>query len=479
MNVGKIFVNDRWVEPQSGPGTPALDFIRGEMGLKGAKEGCREGDCGACAVLVGEIIDPLGAGSEAGTGPERGAGSGFRSNEARFRYRALPSCLLALGELEGKHLITIEGLSGGYGQDKQERHDGGIEGGGRDMQGGAQEASPNLVGLSPVMRAFLEENASQCGFCSPGFIISLTAWLCAPGQKDIEGALRAVDGNLCRCTGYGSIRRAAARLCSEFADLPQAPLERLEALVEAEAMPRSALDYIGQAHGERGSAAAESDPGEERDQPDGTLRRAIGGGTDFYVRNPYPEAGFSPRLVGKESGLKTWSREEGDDGPWLRLGAAMSVSDFFALPPVLELYPALRSIEGEFASTLVRNLATIGGNIANASPVGDLSCLFMGLGARLELGGSGGGTRRIRIEDFFVDYKKTASAPGEIIKAILLPARPGLAFSFSKIAKRRSLDIAAVNSTLAFRIKDGRIREPRLSAGGVGPIPLLLKRSAA
>src|SRR3989339_1469674 len=157
----KILVNDAWVEPRTAYGSPALDFIRGEMGLTGTKEGCREGDCGACAVLVGEFA---GYGSSLGSASPRAP-----------RYLAMPSCLLALGDLDGKHLITIEGLSA----DAPE-------------------------GLTPVMRAFLEENASQCGFCSPGFIVSLSAWLAAPGRPELAGAMTAVDGNLCRCTGYGS-----------------------------------------------------------------------------------------------------------------------------------------------------------------------------------------------------------------------------------------------------------------------------------
>jgi len=161
-----IKVNNAWRGLASAEGMPVLDVARGELGLTSTKEGCREGDCGACAVLVGEQI--------ANT----------------VRYRAVPSCLLALGELKGKHLLSLEGL---------------IEG--------------TEDGLTPVMRAFIEENASQCGFCTPGFIIALTSWLAEPQVPDLAGALRAVDGNLCRCTGYAAIRRAAASaspVCAEI-----------------------------------------------------------------------------------------------------------------------------------------------------------------------------------------------------------------------------------------------------------------------
>ncbi|MCX8013860.1 MAG: 2Fe-2S iron-sulfur cluster-binding protein, partial [Rectinema sp.] len=141
MKTMRFKANNQWIETKTASGIPALDMIRNELGLTATKEGCREGDCGACAVLVGEV-----------------------TNEA-VRYRAVPSCVLATGDLEGKHLLTLEGL---------------------------RQYAPE--GLTPVMQAFLEENASQCGFCTPGFIIALTSWLAEPRIPDLAGALRAVDG---------------------------------------------------------------------------------------------------------------------------------------------------------------------------------------------------------------------------------------------------------------------------------------------
>ncbi|MDP3180148.1 MAG: 2Fe-2S iron-sulfur cluster-binding protein, partial [Spirochaetaceae bacterium] len=184
-------INGRALLAEKWPGTPALDFIRRELGLTGTKEGCREGDCGACAVLVGELR---------AEGP---------------RYRAMPSCLLALGDLAGRHLVTIEGL--------------------------AEEAGAE--GLTPVMAALLETNGSQCGFCSPGFVVSLTAFLAEGGPLDPAAALVAIEGNLCRCTGYGAILRAAKRLCEDFAGLPAEPVARIAALVDARVLPPSCLAF--------------------------------------------------------------------------------------------------------------------------------------------------------------------------------------------------------------------------------------------
>ncbi len=461
MDELKIFVNDRWIEPKTPYGAPALDFIRGELGLTGTKEGCREGDCGACAVLVGE--------AGAGCAPLSAAAPSVRTAPQATRYRAVPSCLLALGELDGKHLITIEGL--------------------------AASAATNAVandtigavakdGLTPVMRAFLEENASQCGFCSPGFVIALTAWLAAPGKPDVAGAMTAVDGNLCRCTGYGSIRRAAERLAKEFADLPQGEAARVAALVERGVLPASTLAYAAEA-GQRPQGLRPSERALAGAQQPAT---ALGGGTDFYVRTPDPASDFQPLLLRSVQGFSGIGNVERDGHSWLRAGSAATVSDFFASAMVRRAVPGIEVFEGDFASALIRNLATLGGNIANASPVGDLTSMMIGLGAVLEIAEvapaapSAADARYVRIEEFFLGYKKIDLKAGEAIRAILIPAeRPGspLLFSFEKIAKRRKLDIAAVNTALSLRIEGGFARGVRLSAGGVAAVPTLLKGASA
>ncbi len=482
----KILVNNKWVSPGTAGGRPALDFIRLELGLKGTKEGCREGDCGACAVMLGELVPSRSGvrayqiGSVGNKDVEYGSSVLGRLGWVP-RYRAVPSCLLALGELAGKHLITIEGLASVPG------------------------------GLSPVMKAFLEENASQCGFCSPGFIISLSAWLAESDRLDIEAALKAVDGNLCRCTGYGAIRRAAQRLVKEFADLPEDRMARLRALVERAVLPASVLEYAESAEL---LFAQEEKPAEEGlDEK----RTVLGGGTDFYVRNPEPEAGFSPFILGTARAYSEIARVDNDGRHWLRLGAALRISDFFASKAVRENIPGIEEFETQFASTLIRNLATLGGNIVNASPVADLSAMLLGLGAWIEirsLSGAERGLRWLNLDAFFTGYKQIALMPGEIVAAILIPttsegsefagsgaydgeqreeslsgrfeggigfgAREGrLFFSFEKAAKRDNLDIAAVNTAMSFRLDDAFARSVRISAGGVAEIPLLLGRAAA
>lgn len=431
-------LNDGPVRTSAARGTPLVDYLRGEAGLSGTKEGCREGDCGACAVLLGTRLVP-DARTVPGTHTVPGA-----------RYRAVPSCLFALGEAEGCHILTIEGLVSG---------------------------APD--GLTPVMRAFLQENASQCGFCSPGFIISLSAWLAQPGSPpDMAGAMAAIDGNLCRCTGYGAIRRAAARLCREFAALPADADARLRVLVDAGVLPRSVLAFAAATDtlGTESSAGTDSAPA-------GTI--VLGGGTDYYVRNPDPEPGFAPSLLARRAGFAGIERSK--DGGELVIGGATRVADFFSSADVRAAVPGIERFEGQFASTLIRNLATLGGNLANASPVGDLTAMLMALGATLEIegapcaadaSGTPGEARHVPIERFFIAYKKTALAEGQAIRAIHIPAGPRL-FSFEKASKRATLDIAAVNSGLSFRLQGGVITDARLSAGGVAPVPLLLPKASA
>lgn len=420
MSRARLLVNEGLVETDAAPGRPLLDFLRLELGLTGTKEGCREGDCGACAVIIGEF------------------------HEGRPRYRAHPSCLAFVGELPGRHLLTIEGLAG------------------------AAEKAGLELGLTPVMRALLEENGSQCGFCSPGFVNSLTAWLLEGADLSEEGALRAIDGNLCRCTGYASIRRAARLLLADFAELPAEPLERFRVLVERGVVPASVLGF---ARGELGAGPAK-DGGRVA-----AGRIPLGGGSDLAIKAPDSLLEGEPRFLRLEEGLKRISREQGR----VAVGAAVSVRDFFGSPLVREALPGLEAFETRFASTLVRNRATVGGNLANASPVADLSPLFLALGARLRLEGPEG-SRELALDDFFVGYRATALREGEILAALLLPPLDAdERLTFEKLSKRENLDIASVNCASRFRVAEGgeRILSARLAAGGVAATTIRLPRTEA
>jgi xanthine dehydrogenase small subunit len=219
---------------------------------------------------------------------------------------------------------------------------------------------------------------------------------------------------------------------------------------------------------------------------------ALGGGSDFFVRNPEPEQESYPAfaLLDRDPALKRVELRDGPDGGrFLEMGAALSWREFFSDPRILVLVPGIERFERLLASPLVRERATIGGNIANASPVGDITAMLIALGALVRVQGAGS-ARELPLERFFLGYKKIdlrpseAGGPGEIVAAILVPAsRPFALFNFEKLSKRERLDIAAVNSAASFEIEAAgrqiRIKRARISAGGVAPVPLFLAKASS
>ncbi|MBN2874084.1 MAG: FAD binding domain-containing protein [Spirochaetales bacterium] len=389
----------------------ALDWIRNEAGLKGTKEGCREGDCGACLVLLGG-----------------------RNPDGAVEWRSVTSCTLAMGELDGKHVVTIEGVSS--------------------------------AGLTPVMEAMLDEGASQCGFCSPGFVLALTGYLVSGARIDPVEAMVAVEGNLCRCTGYGSIRRAASKLAGAFAELPAASADRIELLAERGVLPPALAALMLQppepvgADGASGSVAGEGP--------------VLGGGTDYFVRNPDPEPGLAPRFVYQSADNRFIKATTRDGRPWVEMGAATNATDFFTSPVVRAAAPGIERFEADVASPPIRNRATLAGNIANASPIADMTAMLIALRAEIRLAGAGG-ERVVALEDFFQGYKKLDLLPGEVIAGIAFPA-DWSRFAFEKAAKRDRLDIATVNCAVAVRQSaDGTIEAAAYAAGGVAAMPLRLR----
>lgn len=395
----------------------ALDWIRNEAGLKGTKEGCREGDCGACLVLLG------------GRGPD-----------GATEWRSVTSCTLAMGELDGRHVITIEGLA--------------------------------AAGLTPVMEAMLDEGASQCGFCSPGFILALTGYLVTGARVDPVEAMVAVEGNLCRCTGYGSIRRAAARLAAEFQGLPAGLAERLAALAARRVLPAGLAACMATP-----PKPAETTTDEAASSSQAIVSNAgfvLGGGTDYFVRNPDPEPGLEPSFSDRGPAARAIGESVEGGRTVVRLGAAVNATDFFASPIVRRAAPGIERHEVEVASPPIRNRATLTGNIVNASPIADMTAMLIALGARLVIAGAAG-ERVVALEDFYLGYKKIDLKTGEYVSAILFEGGWSR-FAFEKAAKRERLDIATVNCAIAVRLAaDGTITEARYSAGGVAATPLRLR----
>jgi xanthine dehydrogenase small subunit len=391
LNGREVHVGD--VAPQ----VTLLDFIRAR-GLTGAKEGCAEGECGACAVAM--VADEQG----------------------RTAYRVVNSCLMFLPTAANREFYTSESLA--------ERGE-----------------------LSEVQRAMAAAGGSQCGYCTPGFVMSLFV---EQHRRDRDGPCDplATGGNLCRCTGYRPIRDAAHAVVDpprgpirERLDLPVRPLERFS--VDGFSRPSSLDECVAtlQSHS------------------DATL---IAGCTDLAVESNLRFKRW-PRLLSVEAipELHEWS--ESDAG--VRIGAGLPLSDigraWRSAPDVVHEWLDL------FASPPIRNRATLGGNLATASPIGDAAPLLLALDASVHIVGSAG-ARVQPLEAFFTGYRKTTLQRGEIIRSIEIP-KPLPAFvRFYKVAKRRLDDISTVAAAMALdRDHSGRVRRARFAFGGVGATPLL------
>ncbi|MCB9282981.1 MAG: FAD binding domain-containing protein [Lewinellaceae bacterium] len=401
----EFWLNDQHIRTSSPAGLPLLDFIRYDQGQTGTKIGCREGDCGACLVLEGRL--------------QHGA----------LHYHSIVSCLTPLVNIHGRHIVTIEGLG--------------------------------TVAPTPVQSALVDHAAIQCGFCTPGIAMALTA-LCLSGETlTAERALAALDGNLCRCTGYQSLKRATGEL---FSKLPAAPADRpIPWLIEHGFLPAFFSKMA-----ERLAAISPFAP-EKASAP-----VLVAGGTDLFVQRPdalLHTVAAPFRNAPEWSGIRI-------DGDRCTIGAEVTATEILRHPGLRDRFPNLEAYGHLIASTPIRNMGTLGGNLANASPIADWAIFFLALDSTLVLHGPGG-WRELPLSRFFLDYKKLDLRPGERIAALRVDLPDAdMRFHFEKVCKRRHLDIASVNSALSLRLLNGRIAQARLSAGGVGPTPLFLEATS-
>jgi len=396
-----FLLNGETVQVQSDATRTLLDYLREDKGLCGTKEGCNEGDCGACTVMVS---DAAGA-------------------------RALNACILLLPQLAGKAVRTVEGVAGPDGA------------------------------LHPVQQAMIVHHGSQCGFCTPGFVVSM-AVAHLNGQRDHDDQLA---GNLCRCTGYAPIVRAA----QAAAGLPVPVWMQTDAGKVGLNPP-----YV-----ENGTAAVGSNPPYLPESvedlatwylanPDATL---IAGATDVGLwvtkqLRDLPKAAFLHRCTDLQA------IEIGPDT--IRIGAGVTMTDMLAL--MRDHHPSYAEMIRRYGSVQVRNAATLGGNIANGSPIGDNPPALIALGATLHLR-RGESRRALAMEDFFLDYGKQDRQPGEFVEAVSLP-RKAPALRVYKISKRFDQDISALCGGFNLSVADGKVQAARIAFGGMAGIP---KRAAA
>jgi xanthine dehydrogenase small subunit len=393
----RFTLNDRTVELSGvSPMTTLLDWLRDHRGLKGTKEGCAEGDCGACTVVL-----------------ERAGG----------KREAMNSCIALMGQMDGQSVRTVEGLLG-------------------------KDGAPH-----PIQVAMAEADATQCGFCTPGFVMTAYAFAAGGETAELETIHDALAGNLCRCTGYRPIVEAMTKVSGIIIEPATPPPMRTEAAAFDGSFyaPRTLAELLK-------LRTAHSDA------------LLLAGATDLGLlasrsRKP-PEAVIHLAHVPELTTIVESKSE-------ITIGAAVTYAQ--AMPPLIAAFPALRTYLARLGSRQIRTLGTIGGNIGTASPIGDMPPVLLALETRLKLV-SVRGAREVPLEKFFLDYRKTALAPDEVIESLTLPRLwPGEVFHCDKVSKRRDQDISTVAGAYRVRIKNGKIEDARLAFGGMAAIP---KRAA-
>ena len=404
----RFLLNDTALELSDvSPTATLLDFIRLRARLTGTKEGCAEGDCGACTVLIGRL-----------------------NPEGQLRYQTANACILFLASVDGCHIVTVEQLSAG-----------GV--------------------LHPVQQSLVQHHGSQCGFCTPGIVMSLYAlWMenDEPTKQDVD---RALQGNLCRCTGYASIVKAAQNMerKGDFLSKGRADVE-----AKLSAWKDKTRVVMSGDHGDVVLPHNKSDLAEVlKEKPTATI---VAGATDVGLWVTKLLKPISTAVhIGQLDDLKAISL----DGETLTIGAGVSYSDF--LSTIVEHLPALENLWWRIGGEQVRNMGTIGGNIANGSPIGDTPPILIALGAELTIFGEGN-RRQFPLEDFFVSYGKQDLHPGEFVEAIkvCLPPKNSIVAAH-KISKRPDEDISTICGAFNIMCHDGKVSSARIAYGGMAATP--------
>lgn len=405
----RFILNNKEVAVDLPNGTLLLDYVRYHKHLTGTKIGCREGDCGACTVLIGEL---------------------YHNN---LRYRSATSCLTPLGNIQGKHVVTIEGI--------------------------------NMMELNPIQQFMCDEGGTQCGFCTPGFVVSLAGFCLSEKEPTLQNSIAAIDGNICRCTGYKSIERAANKV----------------AVLMQNNKGETAIDYVTNQHILPSYLATIKERLQILNNHLSHLNQLnpsvcfVGGGSDLYVQKPEEMAHASIHfLFNKRETNGIWQ-----EGNKCVMGGATTVTDLMESDIIQQHYPQFNTFAKLVSSTPIRNIATVAGNFINASPIGDFTIFFLTLNAHLIVS-DGMNKREIALRKLYKGYKQLDKKANEFVQQIWfeLPPKNSL-FNFEKISKRTNLDIASVNTAMQLTMNGETIASAALSAGGVGPIPMYLPKAAA
>ena len=403
----EFILNDRVIRTSENAGMTLLDFVRYQQRLTGTKIGCREGDCGACTVLVGKL-----------------------NEDDSIEYQSITSCISPLGNAHRKHIVTIEGT--------------------------------NLKNqLTTTQNAMKENYATQCGFCTPGFVVSLTGFALSSSEKNQSNAIDAISGNICRCTGYKSIEKAADEVCQKL-NFNENTLP-MDWLIENGFIP----EYFKEIPNKLKNLTS------EKLLPTNTI--FVSGGTDLYVQQADNLIDNTVNLITDHDTLKGITIE----GCTCTIGSGNTVTDLWISKKLEAYFPNLKKRLKLVSSEQIRNMASFGGNLVNASPIGDMSIFFLALNSDITIIDQDEEERVLPLKEFYKGYKIYDLKEGELIKNIIfkLPTENSH-FNFEKVSKRTHLDIASVNSACNLTVENNIITEAYVSIGGVAAIPKYLNETS-
>lgn len=399
----EFILNNKLIKTKKSASSILLDFIRYDQHLKGTKSGCREGDCGACTVLIGTL------------------------ENGKVNYKSMASCLTPLGNVAGKHVVTVEGLNA----EKE---------------------------LTPIQHALDEHAGTQCGFCTPGFVVSLTGHALSKDFGKYDEAINSVSGNICRCTGYKSIERATEDISK---GLKATKENSLDWLMENKYLPTYFSDIANRL------ADIDLDKLSKG-------KKIIGGGTDLYVQKMDETADADASFVLSYEKLKGIKEENGI----ITLGAATTANEIMHSEIFNKYFPKIKTWFKLISSEQIRNAGTIAGNFVNASPIGDLSIFFLALNSDLIIKDTRENERTVALKDFFKDYKKIDLQEGEIIKELKFNIpKKDFKFNFEKVSKRTYLDIASVNTAISYTLAKEVIDDIHISGGGLAAVPVYFEKT--